>query len=400
MRAKKFKNISSAVLSLLCAAAVFVGVCDAAIPDRIVTRAAESETLSAIFGDETVTAAVTARTDPIFHEKCAVRLLDVIPIKTVDVSVVADTRLIPGGVPFGVKLYSQGVLVVGVGDVVCGGESVSPARDAGFMERDVICAVDGKRVSEAAEVSELVSASEGKPIEFTVYRSESELTISVTPVVSEEDGKYKTGLWIRDSTAGIGTVTYIDPEIGSFAGLGHGICDPDTGELTPLSRGTVVNVAISGVVKGQAGMPGELKGYFSSGKIGTLLGNNECGVYGIFSEYPRGIANEALPVALSNEIHEGEAELWCTTDGGGVGKYKVKISNIDRSGRQIKNFVVTVTDSTLLERTGGIVQGMSGSPLIQNGRLIGAVTHVLINDPTKGYGIFIENMLAQAEKIK
>ncbi|MBQ2766145.1 MAG: SpoIVB peptidase [Clostridia bacterium] len=379
MRAKKFKNISSAVLSLLCAAAVFVGICDASIPDRIVTRAEESEILTNLFGGDAVLTSTEAHNGKVFRQNCDVKLFNSIPLKTVDVSVVADTKLIPGGVPFGVKLYSQGVLVVGIGDVACGGKSVSPAREAGFMEKDIIREVNGKKVSEAAEVSELVSASEGKPIEFTVYRSDGELTISVTPVISEEDGKYKTGLWIRDSTAGIGTVTYIDPEIGSFAGLGHGICDPDTGELTPLTRGTVVNVAISGVVKGQAGMPGELKGYFSSGKIGTLLGNNECGVYGIFSEYPCGIENEALQAALSSEIHEGEAELWCTTDGNGIGKYSVKISNIDHSGRQIKNFVVTVTDPALLDRTGGIVQGMSGSPLIQDGKLIGAVTHVCVN---------------------
>ncbi|MBQ8248743.1 MAG: SpoIVB peptidase [Clostridia bacterium] len=396
MRAKKLKKLSSAVLSLLCAAAVFVGICDAAIPDRIAARAGDMAALSEVFGDEAVAALASERNGNIFRKSCSAGLFGVIPIKSVDVTVIDDVNLIPGGVPFGVKLYSNGVVVVGVGDVTCGTNSVSPARDAGFMERDIIRALNGKAVSEAAEISELVSASEGKPIEFTVKRGDKELTINVTPVISSSDGKYKTGLLIRDSTAGIGTVTYIDPEIGSFAGLGHGICDTDTGELVELTRGTVVNVAISDVVKGQPGIPGELKGYFSSGKIGTIFGNNDCGVYGIFSEYPSGVGNECLPIALSSEIKEGEAELWCTTDGGGVGKYKVNISNIDHSGRNVKNFVVTVTDPTLLECTGGIVQGMSGSPLIQNGKLIGAVTHVLINDPTKGYGIFIENMLASA----
>ena len=396
MRAKKLKKLSSAVLSLLCAAAVFVGILDAAIPDRIAARTSDVAALGSIFSDEAVTALAAERNGSIFRTSCSAKLFGTIPIKPVDVTVIENVSLIPGGVPFGVKLYSNGVVVVGVGDVTCSAKNVSPARDAGFMERDIIRAVNGKTVSEAAQVAELVSASEGKPIEFTVFRDDKELTINVTPVLSETDGKYKTGLLIRDSTAGIGTVTYINPEIGSFAGLGHGICDTDTGELIELTRGTVVNVAISDVVKGQPGIPGELKGYFSSGKIGTIFGNNDCGVYGIFSEYPSGVGNEALPIALSSEITEGDAELWCTTDGGGVGKYTVNISNIDHSGRNIKNFVVTVTDPALLECTGGIVQGMSGSPLIQNGKLIGAVTHVLINDPSRGYGIFIENMLASA----
>ncbi len=304
--------------------------------------------------------------------------------------------LIPGGVPFGVKLYSEGVLVVGVDSVMCDGKSISPAGDAGIREKDMIISVNGHNVIEAMQVSELVNASGGKAVEVAVKRGEAELVFSVTPVISEEDGKYRTGLWIRDSTAGIGTVTYIDPKYGSFAGLGHGICDVDTGELVPLSRGSVVNVEISGVVKGRSGTPGELKGYFSSGKIGTLFGNRECGVYGIFAQYPAGIEDITVPVSLPGEICVGEAEMLCTVDGGGVCPYKVEISHIDHSGRSVKNFVVNVTDPALLEKTGGIVQAMSGSPIIQNGKLVGAVTHVFINDPTKGYGIFIENMLSEA----
>ena len=214
----------------------------------------------------------------------------------------------------------------------------------------------------------------------------------MTPVRSDE--RYKAGLWIRDSTAGIGTVTFIDPATGAFAGLGHGICDSDTGELVKPGRGIVVNVAISGVEKGQAGAPGELRGYFSSGKIGSLTGNTECGVFGVFAELPEGMSGDAkaIPAATSAETHDGDAEIICTSDSG-TGRYKVRISGIDRSGRPVKNFVVTVTDPDLIAKTGGIVQGMSGSPIIQDGKLIGAVTHVLVNSPEKGYGIFIDNML-------
>ncbi len=309
----------------------------------------------------------------------------------------ANIKLIPGGVPFGVKLYAEGVSVVGIADVKCAAESVSPARDAGILEKDIILALNGKSVSAATEVSDIVSASEGASIEVTVQRGSEQFTTSLTPVRSNEDGKYKAGLLIRDGAAGIGTVTYVDPDDGSFAGLGHGICEGGTAELAPLKRGAVVNVTVSGITKGQIGAPGELKGYFSSGKIGTLFSNTECGVYGIFAKYPDGLSLEAVEVAPAGEICVGDAELWCTTDSGGIGKYAVKISEVDHSGRSVKNFVVTVTDPALLERTGGIVQGMSGSPILQNGKLVGALTHVLVNDPTRGYGIFIENMLAAAK---
>lgn len=305
-----------------------------------------------------------------------------------------ELKLIPGGVPFGVKLYCEGVLVVGLAEIKSSGTEISPARDAGVKIKDIITCINGEKVVSVDEVVNAVADCQGAPLNLTLKRGSSEINVEITPVASDEDGKYKTGLWIRDSTAGIGTVTFINPETGSFAGLGHGICDADTGELMPLMRGIVVNVSINGVVKGQAGSPGELKGYFSSGKIGSLIGNTDCGVYGIFAEFPSGALDEAIPVASHDKIVEGEAEIYCTTDSGGIGRYKVNISNIDHSGREIKNFVVTVTDEALLARTGGIVQGMSGSPIIQNGCIVGAVTHVLINNPTKGYGIFIENMLA------
>lgn len=306
-----------------------------------------------------------------------------------------EAMLYPGGMPFGVKLYSDGVLIVGIGEVRCGNTVSSPAGDAGLLADDIILSVCGERVNDAAGVSALVEKSGGRTIEIAVRRGKSELYFSVTPAMSD-DGSYKAGLIIRDGTAGIGTVTYIEPEIGSFAGLGHGICDSESGELVPLTRGAVVGAKISGVVKGESGAPGELQGYFCTGKIGTVTDNTECGVYGVFCDIPTGLYTEPLPAAKASEIKEGEAEVLCTTGDDGIGRYTVRISDIDRSGRETKNFVVTVTDEELLSRTGGIVQGMSGSPIIQDGKLVGAVTHVLISDPTKGYGIFIENMLDAA----
>jgi len=214
-------------------------------------------------------------------------------------------------------------------------------------------------------------------------------------VFSKEEGKYVTGLYVRDSGAGIGTVTFIVPETGAFGGLGHGICDGETGELIPMQRGSVVGVTISGVVKGLAGSPGEVKGYFSSGKTGTLLGNTECGVYGILAKLPEKLPCEPLPIGLRNTVKEGKATIYCTLDGTAPQEYDIEISDIHRDSHSNKCFTVKVTDTDLINKTGGIIQGMSGSPIIQNGKLVGAVTHVLINDPTCGYGIFIENMLDQ-----
>ena len=192
-------------------------------------------------------------------------------------------------------------------------------------------------------------------------------------------------------------MTFICPETFSFGGLGHGICDASSGEIVAMTRGSVVDVTISGVVKGAAGAPGEVKGYFSSGKTGTLISNTDCGVFGMFAEGPRNAVCEPLPVGLRGEVKEGAAYIYCTLDTNKIEKYEIQISAIDRNATGNKCFTVKVTDKALLEKTGGIIQGMSGSPIIQNGKIVGAVTHVLINDPSTGYGIFIENMLSAAQ---
>ena len=313
-----------------------------------------------------------------------------------------------GGMPFGVKFTTEGILVVGFCDVDVtsaggGTQNVNPARDAGLKMRDVIVGVNGQAPICAASLTKAVEESAGKPITLTVKRATqahsarkqsetAELTVTVTPVRSVSEDRYKTGLWVRDSGAGIGTVTFILPESKTFAGLGHGICDGDTGELIPMQRGQVTDVTVSGIERGEAGDPGAIKGYFAPGKTGSLLGNTECGVYGVFTKIPAA-ATTRLPVGRKQELREGDATILCTLDDGKVGQYRVKITSIDRTATGSKCFTLTVTDPALIEKTGGIVQGMSGSPVIQNGKLMGAVTHVLINDPTAGYGIFTENML-------
>ena len=305
-------------------------------------------------------------------------------------------RVIPGGIPFGLKFSTDGVVVIGFCDIDEVQKSKNPAYLAGLRAKDIITMVDGKRISDADELTKTVESSGGKAISLTYVRSGQEKTVTLTPVFSKSENKYKTGIWVRDSGAGIGTVTYIIPSSGVFGGLGHGICDGETGELIPMSRGIVMDVNISAIKKGIAGVPGEIKGYFGTSNTGKLTANTECGVYGVFNELPQGL-DKAIEIGMRDEVKCGEAKIICTLANGDRREYKIEISSINRDSMGSKCFVVNVKDPALIEKTGGIVQGMSGSPIIQNGKLIGAVTHVMINDPTTGYGIFIENMLNAAQ---
>lgn len=306
-----------------------------------------------------------------------------------------NVSLIPGGIPFGVKFSTEGVVVVGFCDLEGISKSQNPAYLAGLRPKDIIKKVDGRSLEDAAELTRVIEECGGRQLSLTYTRSGQEKTAKITPAYSESEGKYKTGIWVRDSGAGIGTVTYIDPNTGEFGGLGHGICDGESGELIPMERGVVTDVKINAVKKGIAGEPGEIKGHFGTDKRGTVCTNTECGVFGAFSKIPNE-AGQAMPVGSSEYIKCGEAEILCTLDDGGRQSYKIEISRINRGAEGSKCFIIKVTDPRLIEKTGGIVQGMSGSPIIQNGKLIGAVTHVMINDPTVGYGIFIENMLSAA----
>ncbi len=305
-----------------------------------------------------------------------------------------DITLYPGGMPFGVRFMTEGVTVVGFCDVEQNGKKINPANAAGLRMGDVILCADGETLESALDLTERIENGNGQEILLKCRRWKNEFEVTLKPVWSEAEGRYKTGIWVRDSGAGIGTVTFILPQTGAFAGLGHGICDAETGDPLPIRRGTVSDVTISSVVRGAPGDPGELKGYFNAGKAGALLGNTTCGVWGVYSDVPA-TAPEPLHIASREEIREGDATILCTLANNVTEEYTVRISSINREAEGPKCFTVTVTDPRLLEQTGGIVQGMSGSPILQDGKLIGAVTHVLVNDPTTGYGIFLENMLAR-----
>ena len=294
-----------------------------------------------------------------------------------------------GGCLFGVQMQTKGIPIVGIDKVQTSNGVSYPAYDAGIKPKDIIIKINGKAVSNVNDVLKSISECDGNAIQLDILRGCDEQTVYLTPKIGG-DGKYHAGIWIRDSAAGIGTVTYIDPKTGEFAGLGHGICDSDTASLLPLSRGIVTEVELNGICKGKKGAPGEIKGTFKGTKIGSLVKNTSKGVYGIYSTVPSGISKK-IKLAKFDEVKEGEATIRCSVSGE-IKEYKIEIKKITKSDKG-KNFSIKVVDDALLQITGGIVQGMSGSPIIQNGKLVGAVTHVTVNDPTEGYGIFIGNMM-------
>ncbi|MBP3437408.1 MAG: SpoIVB peptidase [Clostridia bacterium] len=386
MGKKIIKITASLIGCLILAFLLGVGIAEISLPNQMTLvreDALPSYPCVALSGKQTV-----SENEAFSVSTVSAKLFGVIQLKKIEVKEYHNLSLIPGGQTFGVKVLTDGVLIVGISEVSSGGVKKNPAAEAGIQVKDVLLSVNGVKVHSAVEVAKLLEEATDKAV-LVCRRGDKEMTFTVTLVKSDEDGKNKAGLWVKDTTSGIGTVTYIVPKTGEFGALGHGICDSETGALVPLSRGTVTGVKIHSIHKGTAGTPGELRGYLCGAKKGAVIGNTDCGVFGVFSECPD---STPIPVATPEEVKEGKAVLRCSLDGEEVKEYEIEIKDI-RSQSKTKSFVVHITDKALLEKTGGIVQGMSGSPIIQNGKLVGAVTHVMINDPTTGYGIFIENML-------
>ena len=324
------------------------------------------------------------------------------PFKNVDVRVEESRVLVPGGQAIGVALHTSGVLVVGTSDLA--GGAANPAQEAGLQPGDVIRSLGGQEVESAQHLTQLVNAHGGETVEMVVQRTGKEVRMRIAPVRDALDGQYRLGVWVRDSTAGVGTLSFYDPESGAFGALGHAITDVDTGESLTVRDGDIMHADIVDVLKGQRGEPGELKGSFlkEGETFGSILLNNAFGIYGQSDEalvnplYPQG-----LPVGSRYSVHEGKASILSTVEGDTVREYEVEITRCVQQGSPAqKGMILRVTDPELLERTGGIVQGMSGSPILQDGHIIGAVTHVYVNDPTQGYGMYIEWMLEQAKQAK
>lgn len=322
----------------------------------------------------------------------------IIPFSTVSVEVVDELQVAVLGTPFGMKLYTEGVLVIDMTDVETENGNVNPAKDAGIIKGDYIVSVDGMKIGTNEELSAAVEASAGNEMKFEIKRDGKTKIIRFCAVLSKETNSYKIGLWVRDSSAGIGTLSFYSPATGVVCGLGHGVCDEDTEELLELNSGELVTAEIISVEKGSAGSPGQLKGKFTNGTIGAIDLNSEDGIFSLL----KGKLNlsNLTEIALKQEIKDGEAQLLCTVNGDSPKLYSCTVKKRNSAYLSpTQNLIVTVTDSELLNLSGGIVQGMSGSPIIQNGKLIGAVTHVLVDDPTKGYGIFAENMLETAQSV-
>ncbi len=312
-------------------------------------------------------------------------------MKTARVSAAPSYCVIPSGEAIGVKLYTDGVLVIGVGTVTdYNGIASAPAKRAGILAGDRITAVNDVPVSDNSSLKRLINSNAPSSV-LTVIRDETALKVPVTAIYSKETNSYLIGLWVRDSAAGIGTLTFYNPENSSFAALGHGICDYDTDALLNVRDGSINYCRVKSVKKSENGSPGEILGEFYDTKKGDIRINSAVGIYGNTKTVPDA---PSVPVASRFEVQTGKAQILCDIDGSGPKAYEIEITRISKMSKPSgKSFVFKVCDPALLEKTGGIVQGMSGSPILQNGKLVGAVTHVFVNDASRGYGIFAENML-------
>lgn len=325
------------------------------------------------------------------------KLIGLLPIKTVTIDVIGQQEIVLGGQTFGIRLYTEGVIVVGCGNFIYKGKSVNPAFDAGIRIGDRLIIANGQTLTSNEQLQQIVSRS-NEPIKFTVIRKNLKFETTVTPIIPDSESKYRLGIWVRDSTAGIGTLTYYNRSTGMMAGLGHAVADIDTGEIMPSANGSLAKADITEIIKGSQGEAGQLSGRFLDEKYGTLTANTEEGIFAKCES--KDFENKkAVPIALKNEVKIGPAQIYTQLDAEAPEFYNITIEKIHNNLSENKNMVICVTDPALLKATGGIVQGMSGSPIIQNGKLIGAVTHVFVDDPTRGYGIFIEKMLLTENEI-
>lgn len=364
------------------------------IPDEIFVYADEETDWETFFQEPLISYDETVEVSQNGSYQIRCKWLGVLPLKTIKVHTVEKQEVLVSGSPVGIYMETKGVLVIDSGEITDReGIRRTPAEHI-IQSGDYICEIDGKVLTGKRQLMQLVRENQGEPMELQVIRHQETIKLEMTPVETE-DGSYKLGIWVRDNIQGIGTLTYVEPN-GTFGALGHGISDADTGERLEISDGDLYRADILSIRKGTAGTPGELRGvinYREENRIGTICGNSQYGIRGQMEPRKYTESMKKIPTGLKQEIQTGKAEIRCDI-GDGIREYQCEILEIDSNARDTnKCFVLRITDDDLLSRTGGIVQGMSGSPVLQNGKLIGAITHVFVNDPTKGYGIFIENMM-------
>ncbi len=414
MKIKK-KILISTIISILLIALIYVSDITN-IPDSIILFKEEELNINTIFGIS-VKALETSNTDidtaqsgeiiqassgSYANKEESINIginLFGIKVKEVSVNVIDDVEVVPLGGLIGMKLYTNGVLVVGMSEIYGQNNQVyRPYENTGIKEGDTITKINDEYIVSTEDMTECINASQGKEIKITYIHNNKTLETNITPIETDKNN-YKVGLWVRDTAAGVGTATFYDKNTGKVAMLGHGILDVDTEELIDISDGKVTNTSVVSIIKGENGKTGRIQGIVEGQKeIGTISKNTYYGVYGKLYNMNeiKGNTSKSVKIALRNEIQAGEATLMCALDNGQVKEYTVEIQKIYlNNNSNNKSMLLKVTDEELLEKTGGIIQGMSGSPIIQNGKLIGALTHVLVQNPTQGYAVFSDIMVKQ-----
>lgn len=378
-----------------------IGFGDLCLPDRISTYSSKNISYKNIYtvdmgNNSQVDFQNNTRVSPSESE---IKILGIIPVKTTKVLQETEKRVYVSGESFGIKLYTDGVIVVGTKDVETANGKCNPAKEAGLEKGDIIISINNVKMTDSSQVEETFNDNNGKDYKIAVKRNGNYKNFTLKPVYSQSEGKYKVGVWVRDSTAGIGTVTFYNSENNSIGALGHPITDVDTNEIMPILNGEAVKANVTKIYKSTDGEAGSLCCDFTNNVIGSLSVNSICGIYG---RYECSLVGKRLyKVAASQEVEKGSAQLLCTVDEKGPQLYDVEITRVSyRENNDEKNMVVRVTDKNLIEKTGGIVQGMSGSPIIQNGKLVGALTHVIVDNPEKGYAIFAEKMVEKSKELK
>ena len=396
------KRLLAALLAALCLAGGAILGLRAALPDTFYIAEGEEFSIASLpFLSARQARGAVAEASESGADKSrntTLTVLGVLPVKTVRTVNAARRTVSTCGTPFGIKMFSNGALVVAFSDLYTARGSENPAKAAGLRLGDLIVSANGRSVRSNDDLTAAITAAAGEALQVEYLRDGEQYTCTLTPVTDRDTGAWRAGVWVRDSSAGIGTLTFTDAAHGTFAGLGHAISDSDTGAQISLLSGEIVPVTITGCVRGAAGAPGELRGEFAGGAaLGTVLANDATGVYGALQG---SVPGTACPVAEAQEVALGPAQILTTVDEGTPRLYDVEIERVNMTAADPnRNLLVRVTDPELLRKTGGIVQGMSGSHILQSGRLVGAVTHVLVNDPAHGYGIFARTMLTKADAI-
>lgn len=339
---------------------------------------------------ENINLNVSGNSNPYSNYNSNLSLLGVIPIKSVNINKVKERYVVLSGENFGIKIFTKGVMIVGMSDVDTKSGNVNPAKKAGLKIGDIILKVNSKSVNSNEELSSIINSSKNSKLKLTVKRENEVLTINFTPAYSKESGSYKAGLWVRDSTAGLGTMTFYSSVDGAFAGLGHAIVDVDTGIVLPINSGEIVKTEILSVTKSKSGSAGEICGAFTEEVQGKLLKNTNCGLYGFYNKFDKN--KKFIRIAHCQDVETGKAKIYTSLDNNGPKYYDCVIERVLYNDKELRNILIRITDDRLIEKCGGIVQGMSGSPIIQNGELVGALTNVFVNNPQKGYAVFSEKM--------